>query len=93
MPDKELSAYDKHWARLAQLLGPAEAAAERARMTADEKADRLRVRVGRFKKELPRLHEQMAREQGQRRYEAAHQTRQKIEHREQVIADYEASHA
>jgi hypothetical protein len=84
------SAYDKHWARLVQLLGESEAAAERARMTVDERADRLRKRVAKFRKDLPLLRKFLTEAERNHRDEYATRLRRQIAHREQVIADEEA---
>jgi len=94
MPDDKpyQTAYDRHWSRLAALLGPEEAAAERARMTADEKADRLRKRVLHFRERLPELRANLARAERDGDGAYAKRLRAWIAHREQAIADYEASH-
>jgi hypothetical protein len=81
------SAYDKHWKRLAELLGPEEAAAERARMTADERADRHRAKLAKFRKELPVLRNFLAKAEKEGRHEYAVKLRKQIAYREQVIAE------
>lgn len=94
MPDEKpyQTAYDRHWARLAELLGPDEAAAERARMTADEKADRLRKRVIEYKtKQLPHFREALASAERDGRLDYARKLRTWIAYRERVIADYETN--
>lgn len=91
MPNTHLSAYDKHWQRLTQLLGESEAAAERARMTVDEKADRLRLRVARFRKDLPDMRKFLAQAARDGKSDYAAKLRKWIAYREQVIAAYEAT--
>lgn len=89
--DKYLSAYDKHWQRLAELLGPSEAAAERARMTVDERADRLHKRIQDYKKrQLPYLRACLASAEADNRAAYAMKLCKQIAYREQAIRDYEA---
>jgi hypothetical protein len=80
------SAYDKHWKRLAVLLGPEEAAAERARMTEDERADRRRAKLAKFKKDLPKLKHDLAEAEQEGRHEYAVKLRKQIAYREGVLA-------
>lgn len=80
------SAYDKHWKRLAELLGPEEAAAERARMTADERADRHRAKLAKFKKELPTLRKFLAEAEKEGRHEYTAKLRKQIAYREGMLA-------
>jgi hypothetical protein len=87
--DKYQTAYDKHWSRLAALLGIDEAAAERARMTADERRDRLRIRVEKFKKQLPGFRESVEKADRERNVIKAAKIRAWIAYREKVIAAYE----
>lgn len=91
MPDDNYqTAYDRHWARLAELLGAEEAAAERARMTIDERADQLRRRVQKFKREeLPRTREQLVAAEREGNSTYARKLRTWIAYRERVIADYD----
>ncbi len=81
------SAYDKHWRRLAELLGPEEAAAERARMTADERADSRRRKIAKFKKDLPKLFEYLANAARDHKHEYAERLRKQIAYRERVISE------
>lgn len=85
------SAYDKHWERLAKLLGPEEAAAERARMTADESADRRRKKLARFRTEVPRFKQYLAQAEADYKHEYAARLRKQIAYREQVIAQEEST--
>lgn len=91
--DSYQTAYDRHWARLAELLGPEEATAERQRMTVDERVDRLRKKLEQFRKRLPELRRWLAEAEAKSDHEYAKRLRRQIVHREQVIADYEASQA
>lgn len=85
---KHPSAYDRHWQRLAELLGPEEAAAERARVTADEKADRQRKRLAAtIAKHLPRLRRELAAAEAAGRESIAARLRVRIAYREQQIAE------
>ena len=80
------SAYDKHWKRLAELLGPEEAAREQARVTEDERADRHRAKLAKFKKELPTLRKLLAEAEQEGRDEYAAKLRKQIAYREGVLA-------
>ncbi len=86
------SAYDRHWRRLADLLGTEEAAAERARMTADERADSRRRKSAKFRKELPRLMEYLAIATRDHRHEYAERLRKQIAYRERVISEAGKEH-
>lgn len=86
MTDHE-SAYDKHWQRLAELLGPEEAAAERARMTADEQADRHRAKLKKLRRELPMLRKFLVEVEQGGRDEYAGRLRKQIAYRERVLAE------
>jgi hypothetical protein len=85
------SAYDKHWARLAELLGEEAAAAERRRMTADEKIDRQRAKVETFKRQLPRLRRQLAEAEASRSRRHAARIAGQIAYRMRVIAQLEGN--
>lgn len=83
------SAYDKHWKRLAELLGPDEAKAERERMTADERADRRRKKIADFEEQLPRLREYLAKARRDQKDEYTQRLQKQIAYRERVIAEAE----
>ena len=87
--DSYQTAYDKHWSRLAALLGIEEAAAERARMTADKKADRRRKRIMTFRLRLPDLRQNLAKAERDSNVGYAKKLEKWIAYREQAIADYE----
>lgn len=88
--DERLSAYDKHWARLAQLLGPDEAAAERQRVTDDERADREYKRIQDYKtRQLPHLRDCLAQAEADGRAAYAMKLSKQIAHRERAIRIYE----
>jgi hypothetical protein len=85
------SAYDKHWARLAELLGADEAAAERARMTRDERDDLRRKKIESFRRELPWLRTRLELATVRGRGADAARLRRKIAYRERVVAKEEES--
>jgi len=86
-----VSAYDKHWARLVELLGADEAAAERARMTADERDDLRRKKIEAFRRELPWLRTRAELAAARGRGADVARLQRKIAYRERVLAEEDES--
>lgn len=83
------SAYDKHWRRLAELLGAEEAARERQRMTNDERADRRRKTLAKFRTQLPVLRRALVEARAQGRWQYADRLTSQINYRERKLAEEE----